>query len=400
MRTIEVYLRTYIVFVAQSTHLLFLVAMGSVCATAGRSSPEYAVLTTASSSASLSPRALSETSLPQQRKRWHRRLRHLLTGGSPSEETLCLCDASTGSLSGLSDAAQCGTLPPPPPSPSPSPPPSLATSGPLRLSASYPHLRRRHDAVTPGCVSAISTRGSECARERCELWPQLGAAAMVRAHSSPETAKHALDVLRSTLEDRRGRGFTMRNALEDAFAAANSELSLSGAPDDGCVALVCAVGREHTCTMLFCAALGDQRAYLLHQGKNKNATAQELTVEMHTTENRDERARVVRAGGAILRNRVNGVLTVTRSLGDACYGTAVSAVPVVTCVPCAPGSIVVLCSKGVHTAIGARTAYVLEMLLPLTNSAQDLANAVTATACPDDAAAADCALCSAIVMTC
>lgn len=74
-------------------------------------------------------------------------------------------------------------------------------------------------------------------------------------------------------------------------------------------------------SMLYVANVGDSRAVLC-----RNAAAVRLSVD-HTTELEEERARVEALGGFIRNGRVQGVIQVTRALGDAAVQPFVSGEP-------------------------------------------------------------------------
>ena len=59
--------------------------------------------------------------------------------------------------------------------------------------------------------------------------------------------------------------------------------------------------------------IGECRCYVSYR---KDPTKAVLFSGNHTTSNRDEEARIVKAGGFIINDRVNGMYPFTRSIGD------------------------------------------------------------------------------------
>ena len=74
----------------------------------------------------------------------------------------------------------------------------------------------------------------------------------------------------------------------------------------GCTAVVVLI----TKTEIYCANAGDSRAVMSKKGKAKDLSTD------HKPDLPNERRRIERAGGSVEENRVNGVLALSRSLGD------------------------------------------------------------------------------------
>ncbi|KAJ2778036.1 phosphatase 2C [Coemansia javaensis] len=109
--------------------------------------------------------------------------------------------------------------------------------------------------------------------------------------------------------------------LNRTFIEADRRIAADLKTNSGCTAAVAfvqvretrdgdnnTVRRQRT---LFCANAGDARAVLSRRG-----TAKRLTYD-HKGEDKNESDRISEAGGFVFNGRVNGVLAVTRSLGDA-----------------------------------------------------------------------------------
>jgi protein phosphatase PTC1 len=98
----------------------------------------------------------------------------------------------------------------------------------------------------------------------------------------------------------------LAKAAEEASKSEESSSSLA-APDAAHAKLKSAAVRQR---VLYTANVGDARIILCRQGK-----ALRLSYD-HKGSDENEGKRITNAGGLILNNRVNGVLAVTRALGD------------------------------------------------------------------------------------
>lgn len=97
--------------------------------------------------------------------------------------------------------------------------------------------------------------------------------------------------------------------LNEAFVSADNKLA-DLQIYSGCTVVVCFVQVLDHGRVLHTANVGDARAVLCRGGK-----AIRLTYD-HKGSDANEAKRIVDAGGLVLNDRVNGVLAVTRSLGD------------------------------------------------------------------------------------
>ncbi|KAJ3285855.1 Protein phosphatase 2C 1 [Rhizoclosmatium sp. JEL0117] len=102
--------------------------------------------------------------------------------------------------------------------------------------------------------------------------------------------------------------------LNEAFVRTDAQLS-SRKLSSGCTAVVAFTRIEdrenQRKRVLYTANVGDARAVLSRDGK-----AVRLTYD-HKGSDRNEAQRIMESGGFVVNNRVNGVLAVTRALGDA-----------------------------------------------------------------------------------
>jgi len=97
----------------------------------------------------------------------------------------------------------------------------------------------------------------------------------------------------------------------DSYLATDGQLRRQNILRSGTTSVTCVVRKTERAITLFTANVGDSRAVLSRDG-----TAVRLTLD-HKTTVPEEAKRITDAGGFIGRNkRVNGVLAITRALGD------------------------------------------------------------------------------------
>lgn len=116
------------------------------------------------------------------------------------------------------------------------------------------------------------------------------------------------------------------HSLATAFQEADNQIAKLGLRNSGCTAAVALLRWEEDKKkrMLYVANVGDTRVVLCRGGR-----AFRLTYD-HKGSDAHEGKRVANAGGVILNNRVNGVLAVTRSLGDSYMKDFVTGSPYTT----------------------------------------------------------------------
>ncbi|GBG24084.1 Protein phosphatase 2C-like 1 [Hondaea fermentalgiana] len=105
---------------------------------------------------------------------------------------------------------------------------------------------------------------------------------------------------------------SVEECMTSAFLVTDIETSAHGLTVSGSTAATCLVREEEELgRVLYCANVGDSRAVLCRQG----GTAERLTYD-HKASDPVEMKRIEDAGGFILRKRVLGILSVSRSFGD------------------------------------------------------------------------------------
>lgn len=83
--------------------------------------------------------------------------------------------------------------------------------------------------------------------------------------------------------------------------------------NSGCTACVCVLHEDQGRRYIFTAHLGDARAVLCRQG---GIAARLTSPSDHKATDPTEMRRVIEAGGAIVNERVNGMLAISRAFGD------------------------------------------------------------------------------------
>merc|ERR1712187_649767 len=102
------------------------------------------------------------------------------------------------------------------------------------------------------------------------------------------------------------------DALLQAFQATDEDMVRKGIMVSGCTACVCLLQQEGHTRVIYTAHLGDSRAVMC---RGSNATRLTSMTD-HKATDPLEAKRVIEAGGQIFNERVNGMLAMTRALGD------------------------------------------------------------------------------------
>lgn len=165
--------------------------------------------------------------------------------------------------------------------------------------------------------------------------------AIFDGHAGNEASKWCGSNLHSVVEKHilQDENRDVRDVLNDSFVYADKEINSHLVGNSGCTAAV-AVLRwevpesvphefisldEHKRT-LYTANVGDTRIILFRNGQSVRLTYD------HKASDDIEMCRVEQAGGIIMKSRVNGMLAVTRSLGDKFFDSLVVGNPFTTSV--------------------------------------------------------------------
>lgn len=133
-------------------------------------------------------------------------------------------------------------------------------------------------------------------------------------HGGRETVDFVVKTLHSNLTNvlTKNSDAAMLDAMTEAYLLTDGQLRRKNILRSGTTAVTCVVREEGTGgkKTLYTGNVGDSRAVLCRAGK-----AMRLTID-HKATLPEEEERITAAGGFIARNRVNGVLAISRALGD------------------------------------------------------------------------------------
>merc|ERR1719158_2067713 len=102
------------------------------------------------------------------------------------------------------------------------------------------------------------------------------------------------------------------DALLQAFQQTDENMVRANIRTSGCTACCCLLQEERHARVIYTAHLGDSRAVLARSGVATRLTS----MTDHKATDPLEVKRVIEAGGHIMNDRVNGMLAMTRALGD------------------------------------------------------------------------------------
>lgn len=152
------------------------------------------------------------------------------------------------------------------------------------------------------------------------------------------------------------------DTIKDTFVNFNNEMMSKGLRYGTCCTIVL-LDREKK--ILYQINLGDSRSYILNKS-NDNF----LVTEDHNCRSEKERQRISDAGGFILNNKVNGILSVTRSFGDYDLKDVISVIPDIKVINIEDYDVVLLTSDAPFEKIYG--SVFIKKFLSLYNSDADL----------------------------
>lgn len=169
----------------------------------------------------------------------------------------------------------------------------------------------------------------------------------------------------------------VRDVLNESFVAVDKQINSDLEGNSGCTAAVCVLRWELPDNLsneeeedgmdltrhkrkLYTANVGDSRIVLFRGGQSIRLTYD------HKASDPLEMQRVEKAGGLIMKSRVNGMLAVTRSLGDKFFDSLVVGNPFTTSVEITPeDEFLIIACDGVWDVIDDQEA--CEMIKDISN---------------------------------
>jgi len=140
--------------------------------------------------------------------------------------------------------------------------------------------------------------------------PGRGFFAIYDGHGGKQAVEFVEKTLHKNLLEELKRESKILEAMKQAFITTDEQLGQQKIMFSGTTVVAGLVVQDGTDRILYVANAGDARAVVCEEGK-----ALRLTKD-HKGSDEAEQKRIVEAGGFVVMNRVNGILAVTRSLGD------------------------------------------------------------------------------------
>jgi len=170
----------------------------------------------------------------------------------------------------------------------------------------------RNFAVFTEANSAHRQTMEDTHRTEPHLMPGVAFFAVFDGHGGAEAADCASENMHKHLAARLGTSSpdSVQKRICDCYLDTDKTIKDAGIQVAGCTVATALVLTEDGQRMLYAANAGDSRVVLMRGGQ-----AIRLTVD-HNPALRSEYERITGAGGCVAFNRVNGILAVSRSLGD------------------------------------------------------------------------------------
>ena len=143
--------------------------------------------------------------------------------------------------------------------------------------------------------------------------------AIFDGHGGPEVSAYCAANLHQLIASYYERGNSFVAATKKAIQDVNAYV-VNRWPQAGSTAAIAIVDDD----VLYTANVGDSRIILIHNGRAKR-----LSVD-HKAASPDEMEQIIRRGGSIQSGRVNGILMLSRAIGDGTVARYISAEPFMT----------------------------------------------------------------------
>jgi serine/threonine protein phosphatase PrpC len=170
--------------------------------------------------------------------------------------------------------------------------------------------------------------------------------AVFDGHGGSDVSKYAANNIHRVFNRQFSSDVTVEQALLESIAEVN-EYAVRQWPEQGSTAAILIVIKD----LVYTANIGDSRIVLAHP----DGTIKALTVD-HKATDPTEKDLVLERGGHVIMGRVNGVLALSRSLGDGALGDAITAQPYTTKMRRKDGMLLIIACDGVWDVMDNETA--------------------------------------------
>jgi len=184
------------------------------------------------------------------------------------------------------------------------------TTFPMQQKSGFASEKGRRSTMEDACTHHES--------ERFNFWAVYDGHGIDKKENGYKVANEAANKLHQYVFEELGQLKTLdqstmnKNILLKAFQKMETELRQQGSMSTGSTATVALL--DKVTKTLNIANLGDSRAVLAHLKKRQIKTTA-LSTD-HKAGKKREAERIRKAGGIVFRNRVSGILAVSRTLGD------------------------------------------------------------------------------------
>jgi serine/threonine protein phosphatase PrpC len=170
--------------------------------------------------------------------------------------------------------------------------------------------------------------------------------AVFDGHGGPEVSKYAANNVHRVFNRQFASDVTVERALLEAIAEVDRSV-VKQWPEQGSTAAIVIIIKD----IIYTANVGDSRIVLA----DADGSVKALSVDHKATDSA-EKALIVQRGGLVIMGRANGVLALSRSLGDGALRPAISAEPYTTKTRRRDGMMLIIACDGVWDVMDNATA--------------------------------------------